>query len=44
MNMDKQSHHVHARELPRSNVLHGLSIVSNELKLLHQCLDVVLNK
>ena len=33
-----------ARSLPKNNMLYDLSTMSNELELLHQCLDVVLNK
>ena len=42
--MDRQSHCVNARSLPRSNALYSSSTVSNELEPLHRRPDVVLNE
>ena len=43
MNMDRRCHYANTRLLPKNNALYGSSTMSNELELLHLCLDVMLN-
>ena len=44
MDMNKQCHYVNTRSLPKSNVLYGSNTMSNELKSLHKCSDIMLNE